>query len=172
MSSDSSDEIEEICSKITAWLSQEGLFKERVKDEKLSVHLAAEFPARSGRHVNIIQPKGREDVVIVFSRIRLADTHKKALHALHPKTRERLIWDMRYTLLFQESSFEMEPPGGDLESIRFTREIFYDGLTKNKLMEALRENLKCELFVVWKFQEVFGEGQVSKQGEPPEPMYC
>jgi hypothetical protein len=45
-------------------------------------------------------------------------------------------------------------------------------LTKNKLMEALRENLKCELFVVWKFQEVFGEGQASKQGEPPEPMYC
>lgn len=168
----SSDAIEEICNKITVWLSQEGLFKERVQDEKLYVHLAAEFPARSGRHVNIIQPKGREDVVIVFSRIRLADTHKKALRALHPKTRERLLWEMRYTLLFQESSFEMEPPGGDLESIRFTREIFYDGLTKNKLMEALRENLKCELFVVWKFQEVFGEGPVSKQGEPPEPMYC
>lgn len=168
----SSDEIEEICNKITVWLSQEGLFKERVQDEKLSIHLACEYPARSERHVNIIQPKGREDVVIVFSRIRLADTHKKALHALHPKTRERLLWEMRYTLLFQESSFEMEPPGGDLGSIRFTREIFYDGLTKNKLMEALRENLKCELFVVWKFQEVFGEGPVSKQGEPPEPMYC
>jgi hypothetical protein len=167
-----SDAIEEICNKITVWLLQEGLFKESVLDEKLSIHLACEYPARSGRHVNIIQPKGREDVVIVFSRIRLADTHKKALHALHPKTRERLLWEMRYTLLFQESSFEMEPPGGDLESIRFTREIFYDGLTKNKLMEALRENLKCELFVVWKFQEVFGEGPVSKQGEPPEPMYC
>jgi hypothetical protein len=167
----SSEEIEETCNKIIAWLSQEGLFKESVQDENLSFHLAAEFPARSGRHVNVIQPKGREDVVIVFSRIRLADMHKKALHAMPPKTKERLLWEMRYALLFQESSFEMEPPGGDLEGIRFSREIYYDGLTKNKLMEALRENLKCELFVVWKFQEVFGEGQVSKQGEPPEPMY-
>lgn len=158
--------------KLIAWLSQEGLLKEQVQDEKLSFHLACEYPARSGRHVNIIQPKGREDVVIVFSRIRLSDTHKRALHSLHPKTKERLLWDMRYALLFRESSFEMEPSGGDLESIRFTREIFYDGLTKNKLMEALKENLKCELYVVWKFQEVFGEGQASKQGEPPEPMYC
>jgi hypothetical protein len=168
----SSVEIEETCNKIIAWLSQEETFKERVQDESLSFHLAVEFPARSGRHVNIIQPKGREDVVIVFSRIRLADMHKKALQAMPPKIRERLLWDMRYVLLFQESSFEMEPPGGNLESIRFSREIYYDGLTKNKLMEALRENLKCELFVVWKFQEVFGEGQASKQGEPPEPMYC
>ncbi len=168
----SSAELDETCGKITAWLTQEGLFKERVQDEKLSFHLACEYPAHSGRHVNVIQPKGREDVVIVFSRIRLADSHKKALQGLHPKARERFMWDMRYALLFRESSFEMEPPGEDLESIRFTREIFYDGLTKNKLMEALRENLKCELFVVWKFQEAFGDGQGCRQCEPPEPMYC
>ncbi len=168
----SSDEIEATCNKIIGWLSQEALFKERVQDENLSIHLAAEFPAGSKRHVNIIQPKGRDDVVIVFSRIKLADVHKKALQAMPPNVREKLLWDMRYALLFQESSFEMEPPGGDLDSIRFSREIYYDGLTKNKLMEALRENLKCELYVVWKFQEVFGEGQASKHGEPPEPMYC
>jgi len=65
----------------------------------------------------------------------------------------------------------MEPRGGDLESIHFTREIYYDGLNKNKLMEALRENFKCELYVVWRFQEVFGEGQVNKVLGPPEPMY-
>ncbi len=168
----SSVEIEATCNKIIAWISQEGLFKERAQDENLSFHLALEFPAKSKRHVNIIQPKGRDDVVIIFSRIRLADQHKKALQTMPPKIRERFLWEMRYVLLFQESSFEMEPPGGELEGIRFSREIYYDGLTKNNLMEALRENLKCELFVVWKFQEVFGDGQVSKQDEPPEPMYC
>lgn len=167
-----SSEIEETCNRIIGWLSQESLFKERVSDENLFYHLAVEFPARSKRHVNIIQPKGRDDVVIVFSRIKLADMHKKALQAMPQNARERLLWDMRYVLLFQESSFEMEPPGVELDSIRFSREIYYDGLTKDKLMEALRENLKCELFVVWKFQEVFGDGQVSKHGEPPGPMYC
>ncbi len=165
-------EIEETGGKIKIWLTQEGLFKEQVRDENLRFHFAAEYPARSGRHVSIIQPKEREDMIVVFSRIRLADVHRKALLALPPKEKERFLWRMRYDLLFQESNFEMEPRGGDLESIHFTREIYYDGLSKNKLMEALRENFKCELYVVWKFQEVFGEGQANKILGPPEPMYC
>lgn len=165
-------EIEETSGKIKAWLTQEGLFKEQVQDENLSFHLAAEYPARSGRHVSIIQPKNREDMIAVFSRIRLAEVHRKALSAMPLKEKEQFLWSMRYDLLFQESSFEMEPRGGDLESIHFTREIYYDGLTKNKLMEALRENFKCELYVVWKFQEVFGEGQANRIFGPPEPMYC
>jgi len=164
-------EIKETRDKIAAWLTQEGLFKEQVQDKDLSFHLAAEYPARSGRHVSVIQPKNREDMIVVFSRIRLADVHRKSLLALPPKGREQFLWKMRYDLLFQESSFEMEPRGGDLESIHFTREIYYDGLNKNKLMEALRENFKCELYVVWRFQEVFGEGQVNKVLGPPEPMY-
>jgi hypothetical protein len=59
-----------------------------------------------------------------------------------------------------------------MQSIHFTREIYYDGLNKNKLMEAVRENFKCELYVVWKFQEIFGDGQGNKTSSPPEPMYC
>ena len=157
---------------IKTWLVQEGLFKEELQAENLYFQIAAEFPAKSGRHLSIIQPKDHEDMIVVFSRIRLADSHQKALSAMPPKERERLIWQMRYDLLFQDSSFEMEPGGGDLSSIRFTREIYYDGLTKNKLMEVIRENFKCELYVVWKFQEIFGEGQANKICGPPEPMYC
>jgi len=157
--------------KIKTWLVQEGLFKEEVQAENLCFQLAAEFPAQSGRHLSIIQPKNHEDMIVVFSRIRLADAHQMALSAMPPKERERLLWQMRYDLLFQDSSFEIEPVGSDLQSIRFTREIYYDGLTKNKLMEAIRDNFKCELYVVWKFQEIFGEGPTNKIAGPPEPMY-
>jgi hypothetical protein len=157
--------------KIKTWLVQEGLFKEEVQVENLYFQLAAEFPAQSGRHLSIIQPKNHEDLIVVFSRIRLADSHQKALSAMPSKDRERLIWQMRYDLLFQDFSFEIEPAGSDMQSIRFTQDIYYDGLTKNKLMEAIRDNFKCELYVVWKFQEIFGEGQTKKISSPPEPMY-
>lgn len=69
---------------------------------------------------------------------------------------------MRYDLLFRDCSFEMEPRGGPLQNIRFTREIYYDGLTKNKLMEVIAENFKCELYVVWKFPG----GCFGKAGQP------
>jgi len=167
----SSKEVEETRDKIRAWLAQEALFKEELVEENLYFQLAAEYPAKSGRHLSVIQPKNHEDMIVVFSRIRLAEAHKRALSAMPPKERERLIWQMRYDLLFQDSSFEMESEGNDLQSIRFTREIYYDGLTKNKLMEAIRDNFKCELYVVWKFQEIFGEGPTNKIAGPPEPMY-
>ncbi len=157
--------------KIKTWLVQENLFKEELEGEGLYFQIAAEYPARSGRHLSIIQPQGREDMIVLFSRIMLAEVHQKAIQALPPQQKERLMWQMRYDLLFRQSSFEIEPAGGDMRSIRFTREIYYDGLTKDRLMEAIRENLKCELYVVWKFQEMFGEGSPAKISKPPEPMY-
>ena len=59
--------------KIKTWLVQEGLFKAEDQPENLYFQLAAEFPAQSGRHLSIIQPKNHEDMIVVFSRIRLAD---------------------------------------------------------------------------------------------------
>ncbi len=157
--------------KIKTWLVQEGLFKAEDQPENLYFQIAAEFPAQSGRHLSIIQPKNHEDMIVVFSRIRLADAHQMALSAMPPKEKERLLWQMRYDLLFQDSSFEIEPAGSDMQSIRFTREIYYDGLTKNELMQAIRNNFKCELYVVWKFQEIFGGGPTNRIAGPPEPMY-
>lgn len=163
---------QDIPEKIRRWLSQEGLLEEALQDEDLQFHFAAVYPKGSGRHVSILQPKDREDMIVVFSRIRLADAHRKALAQMPPPERERFLWRMRYDLLFQKSSFEMEPGGPELQSIHFTREIYYDGLSKNSLMEAIRENFKCELYVIWRFQEAFGDGPAAKVSGPPEPMYC
>jgi hypothetical protein len=157
--------------RIKSWLTEEGLFKEELQSKGLYIQIMAEFPRGSGRHLSLVQPRDHEDMIVVFSRIVLADVHQKAFSALPQKKKEQLLWQMRYDLLFQESSFEIEPNGADMRSIRFTREIYYDGLTKNKLMEAVRENFKCELYVVWKFQEIFGEGLKDNVSKPPEPMY-
>jgi hypothetical protein len=158
-------QVEETCKKIMTWLSEDGLYKDKVYDEKLYFHLAAEYPSGSGRHISVIQPNNRDDMAIVVSRIRLADVHEKALLAMPKKERDKFLWEMRYALLFRESSFQMEPKPDSLKSIQFSREIHYDGLTKNKLMEVIRENFKCELYVVWKFSEAFGEDPGPKHAE-------
>jgi len=162
--------VEETCLKLRNWLSEEGLYKDKVYDEKLYFHLVAEYPMGSGRHVNIIQQNNRDDTVVVFSRIRLADTHEKALHALTKKEKDRFLWDMRYALLGRDANFDMEPNAQELQSIQFSREVYYDGLTKDKIMEIMRDNFKCELYVIWKFQEAFGSEIQDKQAE--HMLYC
>ncbi|HUI39517.1 MAG TPA: DUF2299 family protein [Methanothrix sp.] len=163
---------DKIRERVKTWLTEEGLLKETVEDERLSFHFACEYPLGSGRHLNVFQPKEHRDLIVIFSRIKLVDLHKNALAALPPKEKERLIWQMRYDLLFRLSSFEMEMKEGELEGFRFTREIYADGLNKNLFMDGIRENFKGELYVIWKFQEVFGEGQAARASGPPEPMYC
>ena len=74
--------------KIKRWLTEEGLFKEEVQGENLYYQIAAEFPVSSGRHLSIIQPRDHEDMIVVFSRIMLAEVHQKAFSALPPQ-RER-----------------------------------------------------------------------------------
>lgn len=163
--------VADVRDEIKTWLIQENLFKEEVVNESLHFQIAAEFPARSSRYLSIIQPKDHEDMIVVFSRIVLAEVHQKAIMTLLPQEKEKLMWQIRYDLLFRQSNFEIEPGGMDMQSIRFMREIYYDGLSKDRLMEAIRENFKCELYVVWKFQEMFGEGSAVKVSKPPEPMY-
>ena len=95
--------------RIKSWLTEEGLFKEELQSEGLYIQIMAEFPRGSGRHLSVLQPRDHEDMIVVFSRIVLADVHQKAFSALPQKKKEQLLWQMRYDLLFQESSFEIEP---------------------------------------------------------------
>jgi len=49
-------EIADVRDRIKTWLVQEDIFKEEVPSESLYYQIAAEYPARSGRHLSIIQP--------------------------------------------------------------------------------------------------------------------
>jgi hypothetical protein len=66
------EKVTQMCNKIMTWLSEEGFYKDKVHDDNFYFHLSAEYPARSGRHVNVIQPNNREGMVVVVSTIRLA----------------------------------------------------------------------------------------------------
>ncbi len=83
--------------------------------------------------------------------------------------RVEFLWDIRFGLLFRESGFNFRPNHINPERIDFTREIHYDGLNKNKLMEVMRENFRCNLFVVWKLNKQFGE--IAPESEPTGPMF-
>lgn len=64
---------------------------------------------------------------------------------------------MRFELLFRGSDFQMIPSAEDLQVIQFTRQLHFEGLTKNLLMDAIRYDYRCHLYVVWTMMRFFGE---------------
>jgi hypothetical protein len=150
-------DIDEVSRKIMTWLSEEGIYKDKVTDDKTHFHFAAEFPQGSGRLIDIVQPKNRDDLIVLGNGLMFSPEHLEKLREMDVAERTEFLWDIKFQLLFRESNFQMIPDGNNPIRIHFTREIHYDGLNKNKLMEAIRENYRCNLFVIWKFIKQFGE---------------
>ncbi|MDI6810408.1 MAG: DUF2299 family protein [archaeon] len=160
-------EIDEVMRNVREWLVEEGMYKDKIVDDKATYHFVIEMPPNSGRVAHIVQPKEREDLLVIASAIELAKEHYEAFKAISDSERKDLLWDMRFQLLFRESDFRMIPSGEDLKKIEFTRPLHFDGLTKTKLVECLREDYKCNLFIIWKMKQLFGEVPPSSA----EPMY-
>lgn len=162
-------QIDEMSRTIRNWLSDEGIYKDKLTDDKAHFHFIAEFPQGSGRGIDIIQPKNRDDLILVGNGLMIAQEHSDKLKELAVLEKTEFLWDIRFGLLFRESGFNMLPDGTNPKTVQFTREIHYDGLNKNKLMEVIRENLRCNLFVMWKFNKQFGE--VISESKPTDQMF-
>ncbi len=150
-----SKEQEKIKDMIEKWTNEEGIFKEEKFNDMAYFHFIVEYPEK--RHVNIFQPKERNDSILILSGINLDEEFMKRLNKLDKKERQDFMWDLRLGLLFRDDQFRIVPDVERIQRIQFTRPIYYDELTKGKLMNALNDNFKSFLFVMWKFQQKFGE---------------
>jgi hypothetical protein len=160
-------ETDETMRKVLNWLTEEGIYRDKISDEQANYHFKIESPTGSGRIADIVQPKQRDDLILVISGVSLAKEHSDGLKSKSKKEREDILWDMRFELLFRNSDFSMIPSAEELQTIQFIRPLHFEGLTKNVLMDAIREDWKCHLFVVWKMQRLFG----AAPPKTPETMY-
>lgn len=163
-------DIDDMSKKVRSWLSEEGIYKDRVADNNAHFHYIGEIPSGSGRLFDVFQPKNRDDLIIVANGFVFPPQHLKNLRDMDDARREEFIWDIRFGLLFRESGFNMLPDIKNPERVDFIREIHYDGLNKNKLMESIRENFRCNLFIIWKLNKQFGE-LVPRSDSIESPMF-
>lgn len=161
-------QIDDIGKKITNWLLEEGMYKDKNADGNAHFHFVGEYPQGAGRFFEIAQPKNRTDVIYVGNALGISLEHQTKLRELSSDEKSSFLWSIKYELLFKGSGFSIIPDIGEPQQIQFSREIYYDGLSKDKLMEVIRENYRCNLFVIWKFMEQFGE---SSDPEPTGPMF-
>lgn len=140
--------------KVEAWLRQEGMFEREIEDGEAYFHFVAKHGG-SDVHFEVIYPKKSVDSVVIVSGLNIAHEHIKNMDGLGNGERAEFLWGIKFGLLFEQTAFNLLPNGQRPEVVKFTRHIYFDGLTKEKLMEVIRENYRCNLFVIWKFMERF-----------------
>ncbi|MDP3102990.1 MAG: DUF2299 family protein [Candidatus Methanoperedens sp.] len=161
-------QIDEMNRQIMHWLSEEGMYKDKTTDDKAHFHFVGEYPQGTGKVFEVVQPKNRDDQILVGNALGISPEHQTKLRELSSDEKSSFLWSIKHGLLFRDSGFNILPDGNNPQQIQFITELYYDGLNKNRLMETIRENHRCNLFVIWKFMERFGE---SSGPEPTSPMF-
>lgn len=133
---------------VEAWLAAEGYAPELQDHPETHWVLVARMP--NGWTHTILQPRDKEEVVVVQSAFAFSEPERRFLATLPPPRKVELLWEMRMTLLFRPTEFDMMPlEDGFPLGFQFHRELSYDGLTRNQFMEGLREVHKCCLYASW-----------------------
>jgi len=139
---------------VRAWLEDEGMFKNEVDDANADFHFIIEVPPGSNQIIDIIAPRDRS-LLLVASGIRLSEEHYSAVMNMDEKERERFMWEIRFSLIFLSTEFQIIPDATSPQLFQFTRKLYQEDLTRQLLMDAIGEVHKCKLFIIWKMRERF-----------------
>lgn len=143
-------------SQILTWATDENLFRKKKPDEKANFHLGIAFPPEGKNVMDLVQPQGKNDALIVVDAVKVSDEHVRSMRGLNELERARFIFDMRFLLGSQPIQFDMKiAPDGIMDFFSVSKVIF-GPLTKAKFMESLETVYRAKLLAVWKIQERFG----------------
>jgi len=155
--------------RIQKWLSDEGLFRQKVPDENTNFHFIINYP--EGHVLDVIQPKGKEDMILIACATNVSPEHQAEIRKLSAKKRENFIWDLRFLLNNQLVDFQLQHPENILQNFVITEEIFEDGLSKDRLISTVKKIFRAKLQGIWKIQMEFGIGEDGSESIQQDNMY-
>ena len=137
----------DVVTRLREWFASERLEVREQQDPRAVVHLAVKYPPGPRGHTfTVVVPKGR-DLVAVSSVTRVDQGQQDEMRALMEEEAEEWktwIHDMRMHLIGAGVDWNLsmgregkEKPG-PLQAFNVSLPIWFDGLSKNEVMQSLR----------------------------------
>ena len=153
---------------VQKWLSDAGMFRQKVPDDNTSFHFIINYPEENV--MDVIQPKGSLDLVVIGCATNVSPEHSEEMKKLSSKKKEEFIWEFRYMLNSKGVDFQLQHPNNILENFLVTAEIYEDGLSKDRLISIVKQVFRAKIECVWKIQQAFGSEGEGK-GTVSDSMY-
>lgn len=139
--------------KLSKWLTEEDFVVKSQKNPMASFILVASNP-NAGISVTVSQNTKHPDRIEVSSQMMFGEYAKK-LAELPKEEREEFLWDLRFSLVRSDVIFAIMPPENP-QSVLVMKNIWYDGLTKDRFMSAVQRVSEGALLCSWKIVHRFG----------------
>ena len=140
--------------KISAWLKAEGGTVEVKKQAHL--FFLIEFTNKHGRVYNIFQHKDRVDKVVVSVRLVLSPKHRKGLQNIPQRIKRAWLTDVGLSLLHHNLNFTFLPKVATIDEVIVRKPIWYDGVSKNALLQTVRQVDAGESITIFKLRRLLG----------------
>jgi hypothetical protein len=146
-------EANEIATKVRTWLREEKCLESRESDTSHYVAFKCKFPL-SGNRFYAILPRDK-DVVLLLAVVGFGEDNKQFFQNLL-LTDEHLASNLYLALLeigcqfqFVDKSGAAVPPEGDFERITLQVFVYYDGVSKDNLMNAVDKVERSIMAILW-----------------------
>lgn len=164
----STDNITEIKEKIINWLKEEACSPEEKPDPNTYFNILVKFGSLGCR---VIQPVQRRDSISAAIKFPVPPEKIALLNGLSAEKKIEFFWDLRLALLKNNelADFQIEQDShGDTKAVTiFSRPIFYEDLTKGRLMSAIFAVTRATLMVIWMIQKYAGKLPAKKGQKLP-----
>ena len=120
--------------KVLKWLDEENQSPREIGDPTTDLNIA--IPIDEHNNIHVIFDKNRSDSVFVVAQVGFTPLEKHAFSALTEAKKFGFIDDLNYSMLQLNIGFVFHPTAPTMESLRITKPIYFDGLTKDKLFET------------------------------------
>jgi len=145
---------------IKTWMDQMGI-SDGVETKPTPGGVFFQFTGKdvTGIPFAIIQPEKWKRTVLVISEVTINDDRIKSIESMRPEDRDEFLYNLQKDITFLPAPFAYDPTHeetGIPKGIQFSNEICYDGLTEDRLNNAMRDVVRSALFVIWEVREKFG----------------
>ncbi len=146
-----SGRVGEVREKVLNWLKEEGLSPEEMEDPNAYFNFNVNV---GGRPFNVVQNVLSLDSLFVTANLVFTPDQLTLLeNKMNKKKRKEYFWDLRLALLknsdLGDFDIKPNPPDDVREVFIYSKKIFYDALTKHKLLQAIHSAYKAYVMVIW-----------------------
>ena len=157
----------DIAQQVEDWLASERLIVKQPDDERAEAHFLIKYPhGPQGHMFAVVIPKGRDLVACSsMTRVDLGQQGEMKKHMREDEIEwDEWVHDSRLQLIRTSVDWGMhmghvdDKKPGPLQAFNVSLPIWFDGLTKNELMQTLRKLWLAKLGIIHEIKYAYGPG--------------
>lgn len=149
---------------IIGWLEKDGKYsaKELPNQQGFYHMILAEYredpTSEDFVSVSIQFPTAREDTFQITASVSISKLSLDVLKTWTEKKWAEVIWDITILLSASNCSFKtFKKDNGFIQRIMVWEDVYFDGCSRDRFMQAIRRVLNCHSLIIFMFQKHAGE---------------